>query len=69
MRKLADAVPEAPARNVITFISSAVVPLAARAQKVMPMIGSWAADSDGSRPLFRDDLARHSDLISLGIPR
>jgi beta-phosphoglucomutase-like phosphatase (HAD superfamily) len=26
------------------------------------------ADSDGSRPLFRDDLARHSDLISLGIP-
>jgi lactate permease len=27
------------------------------------------ADSDGSRPQFRDDVARHSDLISLGIPR
>jgi hypothetical protein len=27
------------------------------------------ADSDGSRPGFRDDLARHSDLMSLGIPR
>ena len=26
------------------------------------------ADSDGSRPAFRDDLARHSDLMSLGIP-
>jgi enoyl-CoA hydratase/carnithine racemase len=23
----------------------------------------------GSRPAFRDDLARHSDLMSLGIPR
>jgi len=27
------------------------------------------ADSGGSRPAFRDDLARHSDLISLGVPR
>jgi len=27
------------------------------------------ADSEGSRPGFRDDLARHSDLMSLGIPR
>jgi hypothetical protein len=27
------------------------------------------ADSDGSRPGFRDDLAHHSDLISLGVPR
>jgi hypothetical protein len=27
------------------------------------------ADSGGSRPVFRDDLAHHSDLISLGIPR
>jgi len=27
------------------------------------------ADSDGSRPGFRDDLAHHSDLMSLGIPR
>jgi hypothetical protein len=32
-------------------------------------IGKNLADSDGSRPLFRDDLAHHSDLISLGIPR
>ena len=32
-------------------------------------VRSLIADSDGSRPLFRDDLARHSDLISLGIPR
>jgi IS5 family transposase len=28
-----------------------------------------AADSDGSRPAFRDDLARHSDLMSLAVPR
>jgi hypothetical protein len=35
-RKLADAVPEAPARNIITLISSAVVPLAARAPKAIP---------------------------------
>ena len=28
-----------------------------------------AADSDGSRPGFRDDLARHSDLMSLAVPR
>ena len=28
-----------------------------------------AADSDGSRPGFRDDLARHSDLMSLTVPR
>jgi hypothetical protein len=27
------------------------------------------ADSDGSRPGFRDDLARHSDLMSLAVPR
>jgi hypothetical protein len=27
------------------------------------------ADSDGSRPGFRDDLAHHSDLMSLGVPR
>ena len=27
------------------------------------------ADSDGSRPGFRDDVAHHSDLMSLGVPR
>jgi hypothetical protein len=27
------------------------------------------ADSDGSRPVFRDDIARQSDLMSLGVPR
>jgi hypothetical protein len=27
------------------------------------------ADSGGSRPGFRDDLAHHSDLMSLGVPR
>jgi hypothetical protein len=32
---------------------------------IAPEIG---ADSDGSRPGFRDDLAHHSDLMSLGIP-
>ena len=26
-------------------------------------------DSGGSRPRIRSDLARHSDLISLGVPR
>ena len=29
----------------------------------------YGADSDGSRPGFRDDLARHSDLMSLAVPR
>ena len=27
------------------------------------------ADSGGSRPRIRDDVARYSDLISLGVPR
>ena len=27
------------------------------------------ADSGGSRPRIRDDVAQHSDLISLGVPR
>jgi hypothetical protein len=27
------------------------------------------ADSGGSRPRIRDDVAHHSDLISLGVPR
>jgi len=31
--------------------------------------GCGGADSGGSRPRIRDDLARHSDLISLGVPR
>jgi hypothetical protein len=26
------------------------------------------ADSGGSRPRIRDDVAHHSDLISLGVP-
>jgi hypothetical protein len=29
----------------------------------------YDADSGGSRPRIRDDLAQHSDLISLGVPR
>jgi hypothetical protein len=33
-----------------------------------PIISGSDADFDGSRPGFRDDLAHHSDLISLGIP-
>ena len=31
--------------------------------------GGRPADSDGSRPRFRDDVARHSDLMSLAVPR
>jgi hypothetical protein len=27
------------------------------------------ADSGGSRPAFRDDLAHYSDLMSLAVPR
>jgi hypothetical protein len=36
-----------------------------------PLVTGFAlrADSERSRPLFRDDLAHHSDLISLGVPR
>src|SRR5260370_20766469 len=32
-------------------------------------IDDRSADSGGSRPPFRDDLAHHSDLMSLGVPR
>jgi MFS transporter, putative metabolite:H+ symporter len=37
-------------------------------------LGTWlpnimAADSGGSRPRIRDDLAQHSEMISLGVPR
>jgi len=34
--------------------------------------GNWrsvSADSGGSRPRIRDDVAHHSDLISPGVPR
>jgi hypothetical protein len=31
--------------------------------------GGLTADSEGSRPRIRDDVAQHSDLISLGVPR
>jgi hypothetical protein len=31
--------------------------------------GIQIADSGGSRPRIRDDVAHHSDLISLGVPR
>ena len=34
-----------------------------------PAAGRKAVDSGGSRPRIRDDVARHSDLISLGVPR
>ncbi len=34
-----------------------------------PVIGVLDADSGGSRPRIRDDVAHHSDLISLGVPR
>jgi hypothetical protein len=30
---------------------------------------SETADSGGSRPRIRDDVAQHSDLMSLGVPR
>jgi hypothetical protein len=47
---------------------------------IMPRFGTGAnaspltadpptADSEGSRPRIRDDVAQHSDLISLGVPR
>jgi PAS domain S-box-containing protein len=39
------------------------------ASAVMRSHAVEGADSDGSRPGFRDDLARHSDLMSLGVPR
>jgi Transposase IS66 family len=29
----------------------------------------FGADSGGSRSRIRDDVARHSDLMSLGVPR
>jgi hypothetical protein len=32
-------------------------------------LNAQTADSGGSRPRIRDDVAQHSDLMSLGIPR
>jgi hypothetical protein len=32
------------------------------------LVTSRIADSGGSRPRIRDDVAHHSDLISLGVP-
>ena len=34
-----------------------------------PAAGRKAVDSGGSRPRIRDNVAHHSDLISLGVPR
>jgi hypothetical protein len=36
---------------------------------VLPGIERQPADSGGSRPRIRDDVAHHSDLMSLGVPR
>jgi putative copper resistance protein D len=36
---------------------------------VLACLGQPRADSGGSRPRIRDDVAQHSDLISLGVPR
>jgi len=36
-------------------------------QKVL--LAAKNADSGGSRPRIRDDVAHHSDLISPGVPR
>ena len=40
----------------------------ALSKRPVPML-SLRADSGGSRPQIRGYLARHSDLISLGVPR
>jgi hypothetical protein len=42
---------------------------AATAEAYVPLSFAPGADSDRSRPGFRDDLAHHSDLMSLGVPR
>jgi hypothetical protein len=34
----------------------------------IPRHDPLAADSDGSRPVFRDDVARYSGMMSPGIP-
>jgi hypothetical protein len=34
-----------------------------------PGFAAQLADSGGSRPRIRDDVAHHSDLMSLGVPR
>jgi len=38
-------------------------------EKVIVAEEAIIADSEGSRPRIRDDVAQHSDLISLGVPR
>jgi hypothetical protein len=50
--------------TVIPKDQDARMPLSSSARCRMVM----SADSGGSRPRIRDDLAHHSDLISLGVP-
>jgi predicted deacylase len=40
-----------------------------RMPELFPVDQIMAADSGGSRPRIRDDVAHHCDLISLGVPR
>jgi hypothetical protein len=71
----------APAAGIppylVGYYSALIYACAAATSFVTPhLLRRWGgvrihqgADSDGSRPRFRDDVARHSDLISLGVPR
>src|SRR5580704_16341644 len=38
-------------------------------RRTFSLADAQVADSGGSRPRIRDDVAHHSDLISLGVPR
>jgi len=53
------------------FIASpAAIPSpSAAVRAVAPASVAVVADSGGSRPRIRDDVAHHSDLISPGVPR
>jgi len=53
-------------RTIVRQVCAAVQ--TGRLVVVSGLVGS-GADSGGSRPRIRDDVARHSDLISLGVPR
>ena len=52
---------------VIALLISATA-LAQKPGGILQML-DFAADSGGSRPRIRDDVAQDSDLMSLGVPR
>jgi hypothetical protein len=53
----------------LSFPSPWVIDILGKFDFDFVFIDGERADSGGSRPRIRDDVAHHSDLMSLGVPR